>query len=204
MTPWLQPLQSSHVAPPVESCCPSSHSFKCAVDMTPWLQTLQSSHVAPPVTHSNVPLTWPLGCRHFSRVMLPLQSLMSVSLPNADVTPAGHSPFPGTPVYIAGIEDTVLSLVCRPDYGFTCLCIIQISSCFFLCLSQMFSFCGGSSCTYLQCLNPLNRSRLKCSRLWHVPRRSRCWEVTDSSIRYCVNLRYSTSIIAAEPQTIQS
>ncbi|KAK2190032.1 hypothetical protein NP493_91g01005 [Ridgeia piscesae] len=54
--------------------------------------------------------------RHFSRVMLPLQSLMVVSLPSVDITPASHSPFPGTPVYIAGIEDTieVLPSLARP------------------------------------------------------------------------------------------
>ncbi|KAI0215805.1 Serine/threonine-protein kinase ATR [Lamellibrachia satsuma] len=54
--------------------------------------------------------------RHFSRVMFPLQSLMAVSLPSADIIPTSHSPFPGTPVYITGVEDTieVLPSLARP------------------------------------------------------------------------------------------
>ena len=52
------------------------------------------------------PLQRLLEDRRFSQIMLPLQSLMTVTLPSGG-KPAQHEAFPGEPVLIAGFEDTV-------------------------------------------------------------------------------------------------
>lgn len=48
-----------------------------------------------------------LSQSQFSRVMMPLQWMMSVTLPTTIGEPSQHNPFPKQPVYIVGIEDAV-------------------------------------------------------------------------------------------------
>ena len=47
------------------------------------------------------------GFRNFSQILIPLQSLMTVTLPPGEGMPSNHDPFPNTKAYIDGIEDTV-------------------------------------------------------------------------------------------------
>ena len=47
------------------------------------------------------------GFRNFSQILIPLQSLMTVTLPPGEGMPSNHDPFPNTKAYIEGIEDTV-------------------------------------------------------------------------------------------------
>lgn len=55
---------------------------------------------------------------NFSPIMIPLQSLMTITLPNASHPPSkeNHNPFPNDCIYIKGLEDTVelLSSLQRP------------------------------------------------------------------------------------------
>lgn len=43
----------------------------------------------------------------FSKIMMPLQWLLTVNLPTTPWDSSDHNPFPRDPVYVAGIEDTV-------------------------------------------------------------------------------------------------
>ncbi|XP_076350485.1 serine/threonine-protein kinase ATR-like isoform X2 [Tachypleus tridentatus] len=45
--------------------------------------------------------------RDFSQILLPVQSVMTVTLPSKMGSECGHNPFPQTPVYIQGFEDTI-------------------------------------------------------------------------------------------------
>ena len=50
-----------------------------------------------------------IGCRTFSEILLPLQSLMTVLLPTTcdPSTLSAHNPFPDNAVYLKHIEDVV-------------------------------------------------------------------------------------------------
>ena len=48
-----------------------------------------------------------LGQSQFSKVMMPLQWMMSVTLSTKISEPSQHNPFPRQPVYIVGVQDTV-------------------------------------------------------------------------------------------------
>lgn len=45
--------------------------------------------------------------RNFSQIIVPLQSLMTVTLPSTQTAHKQHDPFPTTPVYISGFDDGV-------------------------------------------------------------------------------------------------
>lgn len=45
--------------------------------------------------------------RNFSQIIVPLQSLMTVTLPSTQTQHKQHDPFPTTPVYISGFDDGV-------------------------------------------------------------------------------------------------
>ena len=48
-----------------------------------------------------------LSAPNFSKIMIPLQWAMSVTLPTTPGANVAHNPFPREPVYIAGVDDTV-------------------------------------------------------------------------------------------------
>ena len=48
-----------------------------------------------------------ITCRNFSEILLPLQTLMTVTLPSSAEVSTSHDPFPDDAVYIKGIEDVV-------------------------------------------------------------------------------------------------
>ncbi len=136
--------------------------------------------------------------RNFSHVLIPIQSLMTVTLPMGEGIPRDHAPFPHRQVYIQGFEDTV-SYSPKNCFEFLILTLFNEKGNywyrFFFNLNDqgLRIFESISQCLKMETIScsfsPIFLCRLKFCHPYKGQRRSQFEGVMETCTSWCVNPR---------------